>query len=72
MALRGRPSGARKQPEWTPPPWSRSQDGVYPATTFVQASVTELPFADECFDAAVGNIVIQHVGRPERAAGEFA
>jgi SAM-dependent methyltransferase len=44
----------------------------YPATTFVQASVTELPFADECFDAAVGNIVIQHVGRPERAAGELA
>ena len=44
----------------------------HPATTFVEASVTELPFADESFDAAVGNIVIQHVGEPERAAGELA
>ena len=44
----------------------------YPAARFVEASVTELPFADESFDAAVGNIVIQHVGEPERAAGELA
>jgi len=44
----------------------------YPATTFVEGSVTELPFADESFDAAVGNIVIQHVGEPERAARELA
>lgn len=44
----------------------------YPATTFVEASATELPFANESFDAAVGNIVIQHVGEPERAARELA
>jgi SAM-dependent methyltransferase len=44
----------------------------HPATTFVEASVTELPFADESFDAAVGNIVIQHVGEPERATRELA
>ena len=44
----------------------------YPAAVFVQASVTELPFADESFDAAVGNIVIQQVGEPERAARELA
>lgn len=44
----------------------------YPGTTFVEASVTELPFADESFDAGVGNIVIQHVGEPQRAAGELA
>ena len=44
----------------------------YPAATFVEASVTELPFTDESFDAAVGNIVIQHVGEPEKAAGELA
>jgi SAM-dependent methyltransferase len=44
----------------------------HPATTFVEASVTELPFADEAFDAAVGNIVSQHVGEPERAARELA
>ena len=44
----------------------------HPAMTFVVASVTELPFADESFDAAVGNIVIQHVGEPERAVRELA
>jgi SAM-dependent methyltransferase len=42
-----------------------------PAATFVQASATELPFAGESFDAAIGNIVIQHVGEPERAAREL-
>src|SRR5262245_14571441 len=44
----------------------------HPTVTFVQASVTALPFADESFEAAVGNIVIQHVGEPERAARELA
>ena len=44
----------------------------YPAASFVEASVAELPFADGSFDAAVGNIVIQHVGEPERAAREIA
>jgi ubiquinone/menaquinone biosynthesis C-methylase UbiE len=44
----------------------------HPAATFVQASVTDLPFADESFDAAVGNTVIQHVGAPTIAAGELA
>ena len=44
----------------------------YPAASFVEASVTDLPFADESFDAAVGNIVIQHVGEPQRAAREIA
>jgi SAM-dependent methyltransferase len=44
----------------------------YPATTFVVASVTDLPFPDASFDAAVGNLVIQHVGEPARAARELA
>jgi SAM-dependent methyltransferase len=44
----------------------------HPVATFVQASATELPFADDSFDAAVGNIVIQHIGEPERAARELA
>lgn len=39
---------------------------------FVEASATDLPFADGSFDAAVGNIVIQHIGEPERAARELA
>jgi SAM-dependent methyltransferase len=44
----------------------------HPAASFLQAPVTELPFGDESFDAAVGNIVIQHIGGPERAARELA
>jgi SAM-dependent methyltransferase len=46
--------------------------GRHPAATFVQASATALPFEDESFDAAVGNIVIQHIGKPGRAAEELA
>jgi len=44
----------------------------HPEATFVQGSATDLPFPDESFDAAVGNIVILHVGEPERAAQELA
>src|SRR6266545_8073721 len=44
----------------------------HPDATFVQGSATELPFRDGSFDAAVGNIVILHVGKPERAAQELA
>ena len=44
----------------------------HPEPTFVQASATQLPFPDASFDAVVGNIVIQHIGEPERAASESA
>ncbi len=44
----------------------------HPGAVFVQGSATELPFADGTFDAAVGNVVILHVGEPERAAQELA
>jgi SAM-dependent methyltransferase len=44
----------------------------HPGSRFVRASVTELPFADGSFDAVVGNIMIQHVGEPQRAARELA
>ena len=44
----------------------------HPDPEFVQGSATELPFAGGSFDAAIGNIVIQHVGEPERAADELA
>ena len=43
----------------------------HPEAVFVQGSATELPFADGSFDAAVGNLVILHVGEPERAAQEL-
>ncbi len=44
----------------------------HPDATFVHASATGLPFADDSFDAALGNIVIQHVGEPGRAVSELA
>jgi SAM-dependent methyltransferase len=44
----------------------------HPAARFVRASATELPFADESFDAAVGNFVILHIGEPDRAIRELA
>jgi SAM-dependent methyltransferase len=44
----------------------------HPDAVFVQGSATELPFADASFDAAVGNIVVLHVGEPERAAHDLA
>ena len=43
----------------------------HPEGTFVQASASELPFADDSFDAVVGNNVIQHVGEPTHAALQF-
>jgi SAM-dependent methyltransferase len=46
--------------------------GRHPDATFVQGSASDLPFADESFDAAVGNLVILHVGEPERAVQELA
>ena len=44
----------------------------HPEAVFVQGSATELPFANGSFDAAVGNLVILHVGVPELAARELA
>lgn len=44
----------------------------HPAQRFVHASATELPFSSDSFDAAVGNIMIQHVGEPEAAVRELA
>jgi ubiquinone/menaquinone biosynthesis C-methylase UbiE len=43
----------------------------HPDASFVQASATSLPFDDESFDAAVGNLVILHVGQPELAMREL-
>ena len=42
-----------------------------PGIDFRQADAQALPFEDGSFDAAVGNFVILHLGRPEQAAGEF-
>jgi ubiquinone/menaquinone biosynthesis C-methylase UbiE len=39
---------------------------------FRKGNAEVLPFADESFDAVVGNFVTLHLGRPERAAAEFA
>ena len=42
-----------------------------PKANFVQATATDLPFADGFFDAVVGNNVIQHIGEPDKAACEL-
>ena len=43
-----------------------------PEIEFRQADAEQLPFADGSFDAALGNFLILHVGRPEKAAAELA
>lgn len=44
----------------------------WPAVDVRHADAHELPFADACFDAVAGNFALLHLGRPERAVGEFA
>ena len=45
---------------------------LHPRLEFAQASAERLPFADGSFDAVVGNFLILHLGRPQRAATEMA
>jgi SAM-dependent methyltransferase len=42
----------------------------HPGIRFEQADAQRLPFDDASMDAVVGNFVILHVGRPERAVAE--
>jgi ubiquinone/menaquinone biosynthesis C-methylase UbiE len=45
---------------------------LHPQLDFRFGNAEALPFADGSFDAVVANFVLLHVGRPERAAAEFA
>ena len=45
---------------------------LHSSLEFRQGSVEGLPFPHATFDAVVGNFVILHVGRPERAIAECA
>src|SRR5436190_11079647 len=45
---------------------------LHPQLDFRFGDAEALPFADGSFDAVVANFVLLHVGRPERAAAEFA
>ena len=45
---------------------------AHPGLEFRRADAHELPFADASFDAVVGNLVVMHLSRPERAMAEFA
>jgi SAM-dependent methyltransferase len=42
----------------------------YPAIEFRQGSADELPFPGATFDAVVSNLMVHHLGRPERALRE--
>ena len=44
---------------------------MHPGLDFRQADVHDLSFSDASFDAAVGNFIILHLGRPEKAIGDF-
>lgn len=45
---------------------------LHPRLEFRRGDAEALPFADEAFDAVLGNFLMLHVGRPELAAAEFA
>ena len=44
----------------------------HPRLDFRLGDAEALPFPDGSFDAVTGNFLLHHLGRPERAAGEFA
>jgi SAM-dependent methyltransferase len=44
---------------------------TYPGVQFRRGDAHQLPFPDGSFDAAVGNFVVLHLGRPEHAAAEL-
>jgi SAM-dependent methyltransferase len=44
---------------------------LHPQLDLRAGDAEALPFSDESFDAVVGNFVLLHLGRPERAAAEF-
>jgi SAM-dependent methyltransferase len=45
---------------------------LHPQVEFVRGDAQQLRFADDSFDAVVANFAVPHLGRPERAAAEFA
>jgi SAM-dependent methyltransferase len=48
---------------------ARSRNG---AIRFLQGDAEDLPFAECSFDALVGNLIVNHLPRPERGIREFA
>jgi SAM-dependent methyltransferase len=44
---------------------------LHPGLDFRRADVHDLPFGEASFDAVVGNFLILHLGRPERAVAGF-
>jgi SAM-dependent methyltransferase len=44
---------------------------LHPGLDVCEADAEALPFEEGAFDAVVGNFVVLHLGRPERATGEF-
>lgn len=46
--------------------------GLHPGIEFHQGDAERPAFSDASFDAVVGNFVVLHLGRPDRAVEEFA
>jgi SAM-dependent methyltransferase len=44
---------------------------LHPGLDFREAAAEALPFDDSSFDSVVGNFVVLHLGRPERAVAEL-
>ena len=44
---------------------------LHPTVEFRVAQAEALPFEDDAFDAVVGNFVVAHLSRPERAVSEL-
>lgn len=51
---------------------ARDRQALVTGIDFRQADAEDLPFADSSFDAVVGNLILNHLSRPEVGVNEIA